>query len=262
MLQHGAYTLLMDACYDRERFPTEDEAIDWLWAASQEEIEAIRFVLSKFFSVDEGVYVQKHIQEALAKYHANAKTNKRIAIDREAKRRGKDTKRAQSVNDTSTVPNDSVNEAPPNQELGTSNQEPITSNQEQATSHHSHSTDQKPSLSAAGAHSQAISRPVNKPKASRKTQMPKDFVLTPARSDRAVNYWVKQQRPDLAPAVEFEKFVNHHRQHGKTMACWESTWTTWYTNAVKFNPAPPVRATGIRSTRDMTLSDHLNITNW
>jgi len=32
MLEHGAYTLLMDACYDRERFPTMDEAIDWCWA--------------------------------------------------------------------------------------------------------------------------------------------------------------------------------------------------------------------------------------
>jgi len=40
MLQHGAYTLLMDACYDREKFPNRDEALDWLWASSKEEIEA------------------------------------------------------------------------------------------------------------------------------------------------------------------------------------------------------------------------------
>ena len=27
MLQHGSYTLLIDACYDREQFPTLEEAI-------------------------------------------------------------------------------------------------------------------------------------------------------------------------------------------------------------------------------------------
>jgi uncharacterized protein YdaU (DUF1376 family) len=27
MLQHGAYTLLIDSCYDREKFPTLEQAI-------------------------------------------------------------------------------------------------------------------------------------------------------------------------------------------------------------------------------------------
>ena len=48
ILEHGAYTLLMDACYDREQFPTYDEAIDWTWASSNEEIEAVEFVLPPF----------------------------------------------------------------------------------------------------------------------------------------------------------------------------------------------------------------------
>ena len=38
ILQHGVYNLLIDACYDRETFPTLEEAIDWVWAASPEEI--------------------------------------------------------------------------------------------------------------------------------------------------------------------------------------------------------------------------------
>jgi len=105
MLQHGAYTLLIDSCYDREQFPTMEEAIDWLWASSKEEIEAVEFVLSKFFTLNDGVFVQNHIEEDLDKYHKNAETNKRIALEREAKRRDKRTKRAQTVN-----------ESPPNQE--------------------------------------------------------------------------------------------------------------------------------------------------
>ena len=69
ILQHGVYNLLIDACYDRETFPTLEEAIDWVWAASPEEIEAVKFVLKKFFKQNEdGVYIQKHIQEDLNKY--------------------------------------------------------------------------------------------------------------------------------------------------------------------------------------------------
>lgn len=125
MLQHGAYTLLKDACYDRETFPTLDEAIDWVWAASKEEIEAVEFVLNKFFCKDEsGYFVQDRVQEELDKYHENSAINKRIANERETKRREKRTKREQSVDG---LPNNS-NEAPPNQELGTTNQELGTTN--------------------------------------------------------------------------------------------------------------------------------------
>ena len=51
MLQHGSYTLLIDACYDRETFPTLEEAIEWTWASSTAEIEAVQFVLRKFLSL-------------------------------------------------------------------------------------------------------------------------------------------------------------------------------------------------------------------
>jgi uncharacterized protein YdaU (DUF1376 family) len=116
MLQHGAYTLLLDSCYDRERFPTLDEAIEWTWASTESEVEAVKFVLSRFFKLDgDGQYVQDRILDELLHYHKNADTNKRIALEREAKRKGKSTNRAQSVN-----------EAPPNQEPLTINQEPTT----------------------------------------------------------------------------------------------------------------------------------------
>lgn len=111
MLQHGAYTLIIDACYDRERFPTLEEAIDWAWASSKEEIEAVTFVLLKFFDLEDDVYIQNRIKQELANFHKNSATNKRIAIEREAKRKGKSTKR---------VP--TVNESPPNQEPVTNNQ--------------------------------------------------------------------------------------------------------------------------------------------
>tara|TARA_R110000822_G_scaffold232487_1_gene364257 strand:- start:3286 stop:4101 length:816 start_codon:yes stop_codon:yes gene_type:complete len=116
MLQHGAYTLLIDSCYDREIFPTLEQALEWTWASTEAEIEAVKFVLSRFFVLDkEGQYVQDRILEELLNYHKNADINKRIADEREAKRREKSTNRAPIVN-----------EPPPNQEPLTINQEPLT----------------------------------------------------------------------------------------------------------------------------------------
>lgn len=122
MLQHGAYTLLIDACYDRERFPTLEEAIDWAWASTEAEIEAVKFVLSRFFRVENGVYIQDRIQEEIADYQSKAEKNRQIATNREANR----TKRTRTVDDASPK----EHEPSPNQEPLTKNQEPRTINQE------------------------------------------------------------------------------------------------------------------------------------
>lgn len=134
MLQHGAYTLLMDSCYDREEFPTLEQAIEWVWASTTEEVEAVKFVLGRFFTLDNGVYIQDRIEDEIEKYHRNAKTNQRIAIEREAKRKKKCTNRTNSVNEPITEEKQTVNEAPPNQEPRTKNQEPLTTNQLKKTS--------------------------------------------------------------------------------------------------------------------------------
>lgn len=115
MLQHGAYTLLIDACYDREHFPTMEEAIEWTWASSTAEIEAVQFVLRKFFDLVDGRYVQDRIREEVVAYQRNCENNARIATEREERRRGASPMRARSVH-----------EAPPNQEPLTINQEPET----------------------------------------------------------------------------------------------------------------------------------------
>jgi 5-methylcytosine-specific restriction endonuclease McrA len=70
MLQHGAYTLLIDACYDRETFPTLEQAIEWTWASSDIEIDAVKFVLNRFFVLnDNGQYVDKIIEAEIHLWH-------------------------------------------------------------------------------------------------------------------------------------------------------------------------------------------------
>ena len=125
MLQHGAYTLLLDACYDRERFPKSvEEAIDWAWAQSAEEIEAVKFVLSRLFVAENGFYVELSCAEAFGDYVEKAQTNARIAQEREEKRR----KLARTVHEASPSVHEaspSVHEASPNHKPLTNNQEPI-----------------------------------------------------------------------------------------------------------------------------------------
>lgn len=121
ILQHGVYCLLIDACYDRETFPTEEQAIDWAWASTDDEISAVKFVLRKFFTEENGHFIQNRIKDDLAKYHANSETNKRIAIERETKRKEESTKRAQAVN-----------EAPPNHKPLTNNHKPDIKGQQVA----------------------------------------------------------------------------------------------------------------------------------
>lgn len=123
MQQHGAYTLLIDACYDREQFPTEEQAIEWVWASTDDEIQAVKFVLTRFFVEVDGVFVQSRIRDELADYGDKAEKNRRIAIEREAKRREKRTNQHESCTEGSRI----EHESPPNQEPVTSNQEPVTS---------------------------------------------------------------------------------------------------------------------------------------
>jgi uncharacterized protein YdaU (DUF1376 family) len=115
MLEHGAYTLLMDACYDREEFPTLEQAYEWAWARNDNERAAVQFVLTRFFALVDGKYVQNRIAEELAKYHENANINKRIAKEREAKRKAQ---REQSVNEACTKRHQIINK-----ELEITNQE-------------------------------------------------------------------------------------------------------------------------------------------
>jgi len=110
MIEHGAYTLLLHACYDREQFPTEEEALDWAWARSSEEIAAVKFCLNKFFTLENGRYVQSRIAEEIATYREKSATNRAIAVEREARKR---TNRAQDDQDRA-----------PNHKPITKNQEP------------------------------------------------------------------------------------------------------------------------------------------
>jgi len=135
LLQHGVYNVLIDSCYDREKFPTMNEAIDWTWASTEAEIEALQFVLGKFFKCVNGVYVQQHIFEDLQRYKGVCMANSVTATNREKKKRSvagrartgtKRSKKSTSRAKNTTKREHTVHESSP--KPVTSNQEPVTSN--------------------------------------------------------------------------------------------------------------------------------------
>lgn len=195
MLQHGAYTLLIDACYDREDFPTLEQAIDWTWASTEAEIDAVKFVLSKFFTLnDNGQYVQNRILEEVLIYHKNAETNRLIALEREAKRRASRTNR---VNEN-TEGEQTVHEPPPNHKPLTNNHKPTTNS----------TNDTAPK--------------------GQSTRLAKDWELP---DEWAI--WAKENRPDLNPNQVAEQFKDYWiavaGAKGRKQD-WFATWRNWVRN--------------------------------
>ena len=193
MLQHGAYTLLIDACYDRERFPTLDEAIEWTWASTEAEIEAVKFVLSRFFTLNEvGQYVQERILQEVLEYQAKADKNKEIAIERETKRRENKTKREVNITKRERI----VHVSPPNQEPITNNQEPLV-------------------------------KDIGVAKATKATRLKLDSL-----PEDWFN-WCRGERPDLNPITVWDHFKDHWVSVPGQKGCkldWFATWRNWVRN--------------------------------
>jgi uncharacterized protein YdaU (DUF1376 family) len=204
MLEHGAYTLLIDACYDREKFPTLDDAIDWCWARSDDELAAVHFVLKKFFTLIDGFYIQNRIREEIDQYHANALTNKEIALNREAKKR---EAKARTVHEPIT---DEHERAP--------KQEPLTINQETITS--------KEIITPQAAPSKELAKPVKK-----STRLPDNWEPTQDYWDAAVligNELNIDMRPRLKQiAHKFKDYWIAKSGKDATKADWLATWRNW-----------------------------------
>lgn len=77
-LEHGVYTLILDAYYNREQGPTEAEAIRWARARNPEETQAVSSVLQEFFVLQDGQYIQGRVEEELAAAKAKAGRNREV----------------------------------------------------------------------------------------------------------------------------------------------------------------------------------------
>jgi uncharacterized protein YdaU (DUF1376 family) len=269
MLEHGAYTLLLDACYDRERFPTLDEALDWCWARTGEERAAVEFVLGKFFALQDGVYVQRRVADEVEEYKIKGVVNQLVALSREAKKKNKldFAKECEDLKDeikhdplaktyaawTELVDSlnkkhaacTSVQDRAPNQEPITNNQEPITNINISMVS-------------------EALPEPQPQNQIAIIPDQPVSKItrFEPPTQSEARDYFFNKGSTD----IEADKFVLFYESKGwkvgkSPMKKWESAATGWILRNKQDNSLPAARASPT-STRDLTLEQELNNNAW
>lgn len=70
MLEHGAYTLLLDRYYSTEKGIPVDQVYKVTHAHSKQERAAVDAVLNEFFILSDGVWIKNRCQEEIAAAHA------------------------------------------------------------------------------------------------------------------------------------------------------------------------------------------------
>jgi uncharacterized protein YdaU (DUF1376 family) len=127
MLEHGAYTVLLDRYYTTEQPIAQTEAYRVCRARSREEKAAVDAVLGEFFDLAEGVWRNKRCDEEIARANAQAETNRKIAADREARklaRKGNDSFTGSDNDSLASPDNDSLRVREPSQTPDTRHQTP------------------------------------------------------------------------------------------------------------------------------------------
>lgn len=77
-LEHGVYTLILDAYYNREEGPTRAEAIRIARARSEAEVAAVDAVLGEFFAETDGRYTQQRVEDELAAFRVKQEANRKL----------------------------------------------------------------------------------------------------------------------------------------------------------------------------------------
>lgn len=121
-LEHGIYLLILHAYYDRELGPTLLEATRWARARTEEEKHAVLGILDEFFMFDGERYSQARVEEELESYRGRAEVNRKIAIERENKKKARNEH--ESCTNGSPQKHESITTEQPNHKPLTTNQEP------------------------------------------------------------------------------------------------------------------------------------------
>lgn len=74
--EHGAYTLILDAYYDREQPPTTEEAMRWACAKEPNEKRTVSDLLAEFFTLVDGRWVQQRVEDEIAAAMTISNTNR------------------------------------------------------------------------------------------------------------------------------------------------------------------------------------------
>ncbi len=218
LVEHGVYTILLDRYYATESGIPSDQVHRIARAKSKDEKEAVNSVLSEFFTLADGVWINGRAEEEIEKAHGKIK-----ASQENGKRGGRPKKNPLgSENETQKKPNGFS--------LGSENETQTKAHQTPGTRHQTPDVNPPPPGGVAA----------KPPTPKRAEQLPTDF--TP--NETGVRY-AEQRR--VAIAVELESFRNWHSAKGTTMKDWQAAWRTWCDKAVEFGRANGARASPARA---------------
>lgn len=124
ILEHGAYTLMLDWCYASEKpLPDDEKTLFRLCGAFEKaEQKAVLLVREEFFTLEEGGWTQKRVLAEVAVYRDKQVKATRAAELSWDSRRNADAKQTQSER----TPNAGTNAMPRARVPATSNQQPAT----------------------------------------------------------------------------------------------------------------------------------------
>jgi len=126
LLEHGIYTRLMDVYYVRESALPQDQIARLIGARTTDEISALNCVLSEFFELVSGSWIQHRCEKEIEAY-----SDKSIKAKRSASARW-EAKTENTERNTDALPTHNERNTDGVRHAGvpvTSNQEPITNNQ-------------------------------------------------------------------------------------------------------------------------------------
>jgi uncharacterized protein YdaU (DUF1376 family) len=215
-----AYRRLLDAYYKREApIPAEiRDACRLVRASTPAQRKAVEAVLREFFTLSDDGWHQKRCDAELAQATAQAETNRRIAEEREAR------KRARVANESSTsASNDpSTNRAP----APSTNRSPDTIG-EREPSQTPDSTSQTPDSTTS-----------EKKKTARASRLPTDW----APGEPGLAFAAKAGLSNGRVQAEVEKFRDwwtaQPGQKGVKLD-WQATWRTWVRTSLERQPKAP-----------------------
>lgn len=211
MLEHGAYTLLLDRYYTTENPIAQAEAYRVCRARSREEKAAVDAVLSEFFDVAEGVLRNKRCDEEIGRANAQAETNRQIAAEREAR------KRARLENESlQRQVNESLPVREPSQTPDTTSQTPVK--------------EKKPSVSGRG------------------SRLPPDWQPGDTGTAFAASQGLSNGRASVE-LEKFRDHWTAKAGSDASKLDWQAAWRSWVRKAIEFAPKRPVEASPFEGAR-------------
>ena len=206
-------------------------------------VEAVESVLTDFFQRTENGWINPRCEAEIAKYRSRARSNRKVAQDREANRKeakttirspvvddsstirspvvdDSSTIRSPAVSDSSTIRSPVVDDSSPVVHESPPNQEPITNNQEPLKRVETFSS---PEGEATPSESE-VNLPAQKPK------QPKASRLTMTALPDQWREFAIAERQDLDPEKTWDRFRDYWvaQPNGRgTKADWFATWRNW-----------------------------------